>query len=90
MIGSIDAPDDGTYDVAARGAPDAGSRGPEITFGDSPFDEVGDRVENVVGVVIGPIGLGVVGLLAALGIVRWVRRRSTVEAPTLPSDGPGG
>lgn len=83
LIGSIDVPGDGTYEIATRSATASARRDPEVTLGESPFDAVGGRIGSVVGVLIGPLGAGVLGLLALIAIVAWARSRSTQEGPTL-------
>ena len=87
LIGSLDVPEEGTYEITTRGRSARERRTPEVTFGTSPFDAVVDRAENVLGIVIGPIGLGALAIIVLVPFVGWVRRRSTVSGPTLPPDG---
>ena len=87
LIGSLDVPEEGTYEITTRGRSARERRVPEVTFGTSPFDAVVDRAENVLGIVIGPIGLGALAIIVLVPFVGWVRRRSTVSGPTLPPDG---
>ena len=86
LIGSIDVPEAATYEVATSSATAAARSDPEVTLGESPFDAVGERIDDVVGVLLGPLGAVVLGLIAVGAIVAWARRRATIEGPNLPPD----
>ncbi len=84
LIGSVDVVNAGPYEVATQSA-DAASRSvPEVTLGVSPFDLVGDRLDEVLDVIFGPVGLIVLVVLLLLGAVALVRARSSERGPTLP------
>ncbi len=87
LIGLVDVPAEGAYEVATRSSAAAGRPDPEVTLGESPFDAIGDRVGEVADVLLGPLGIGAIGLALLLAIVAWARRRSTLEGPTLPGGG---
>jgi hypothetical protein len=89
LIASIDVADAGTYEVATRSAEAAGRPVPEVTLGESPFDAAGERLGNLVGVAVGPVGGAVLVAIVLLGIIAWARARSTLRGPTLPPGGAG-
>lgn len=84
LIGSIDVADAGSYEVATQSAGAANRSVPEVTLGVSPFDLIGDRLGEVLDVIIGPVGLIVLIAVLLLGAVALARARSSERGPTLP------
>lgn len=84
LIGSIDVPAAGAYEISTRSTEAASRAVPEITLGESPFDQVGERAGDVADVIIGPLGIAALVLLILAGAVALIRGRSSERGPTLP------
>jgi hypothetical protein len=78
LIGQVDPPTDGLYNVEVEIDPSTGAlpNQPQVTFGESPFGAVAQRWDNVLDTLRGPVGLGVIVVL--LGLLVWpaLKRRS--------------
>lgn len=89
LIGSIDVTAAGPHEITTRSATAAARSDPEVTLGESPFDAVGERIDEVAGFLLGPLGVALLGLLALIAVLAWARGRATIQGPTLPPDAGG-
>jgi hypothetical protein len=74
VIGSAFVPADGTYLVTVEGAV-ADRIKPELTFGQSPLQAIGDRFEEVVDDLKGPTGIIVAVCIVILLMLPAVKRQ---------------
>lgn len=57
VVGAAFVPADGTYEVRTTSAEVSGAASPQLTFGQSPIQAVGDRFDSVVEELDGPTGV---------------------------------
>ncbi len=79
VVGAVSAPADGVYTLEVTSNEAAQRVGPELTFGQSPFQAVADRFDKVVEELKGPTGIVVAIVLLVLFLLpsfqRAARRR---------------
>lgn len=81
VIGAVFAPADGLYAVKVTSAMAVQRISPEITFGQSPFQAVSERFENVIDTLKGPSGVALLALLIVLFLLPHFRRALATESP---------
>jgi hypothetical protein len=74
IIGSASIPADGTYFVDADSTDVAGRVSPSIAFGQSPIGAVKERLNDVIDKLKGPVGIGVLVVLAILFLIPYFER----------------
>ena len=82
LIGSLQAPEDGLYTVTTESSQAAQRIAPAVTFGQGPFAAVGQRFDDVVEALRGPLGIVVLVVLVILFLLpRWrlARRRASYQ-----------
>lgn len=82
VVGEIKTPVEGTYTIDAE-SDDAQQRiTPALTFGEGKFDAIGDRLDDVIDTLKGPVGilaLLVIAILIFIPRFRGARRRQSYK-----------
>jgi len=80
LIGSLNAPADGSYTVATESSQAAQRTKPAVTFGQGPYAAIGKRFGDVVDALRGPAGIALAVVLLVLFLLpryRAARRRAS-------------
>ena len=78
LVGAAFVPADGVYDVKIDSPAAAQRIMPTLTFGQSPLGAIGQRFEDAVDAITGPVGILV--LLAIAAYFLWPRLRGAMRA----------
>ena len=84
-IGEIKTPFEGTYTIEAE-SDDAQQRiTPALTFGEGKFDAIGDRLDDVIDTLKGPVGiLALLAIAILIFIPRYRRARRRQSYKDVP------
>jgi hypothetical protein len=74
VVGSVLAPEEGTYEVRVTSNEAAARPSPQLTFGQSPFQAVQSRGEDLVEELKGPPGIALLAILVGLMFLPALRR----------------
>jgi hypothetical protein len=69
LIGSINPPGEGRYEVRIASEDLAGRVSPQVSFGQSPSGAIGGRLEAVIDAALGPVGIALLALVVAIWFV---------------------
>ena len=73
LVGIVNSPAAATYGITVD-SDDDGRAGPELTFGESPFQAIESRFDSIVEELDGPTGIAIAAALVLLFLLPRVRR----------------
>jgi hypothetical protein len=85
LVGEIDVPGEGTYNVETKSDEARQRITPEVTFGEGAFAAMKDRLDSVIDALKGPLGILVLlGIVILIFIPRYRRAKQRQAYKNLP------
>jgi hypothetical protein len=69
LIGAVNPEEEGSFEVTVTSQELGGRVAPQVAFGQSAIGAIGERLDSVVDRLLGPLGIAVLALLAAIWFV---------------------
>lgn len=77
LVAAASIPAESVYTVEVTGSPAAGALKPEVTFGQGPIEAMTARVKEIDEQLLGPVGVLLLVVLAALYLIPRLQRKNT-------------